>query len=133
MENNIELNKESGKQIDYSVSWSTVMVSVLISLVFSLSALAIYSKFLSPKIYTIKIDEILADHIKTIGSANITDEQKQQMAVKWSEAFEESVNELYSNKNVVLTQQAVVQGGMDYTSQLKKEIQEKIDNKSGVQ
>ncbi|MDO7313641.1 conjugal transfer protein, partial [Acinetobacter baumannii] len=47
---------------------------------------------------------------------------KQQIASAWSEAFDQSIKNVYVNKNVVLTQQAVVIGGTDYTTQLKQEI-----------
>ena len=126
----IETPEDNKKPTDFKISWATVIVSVLFSLVFSLAALAIYSKAITPQVYTIKIDEILADHIKTIGSANLTDEQKQQIANKWSAAFDESMKNLYANKNVVLTQQAVVIGGTDYTAQLKQEIAAKMGEKN---
>lgn len=126
----IEIPEDKKNSTDFNISWSTVTISVLLSLVFSLTSLAIYSKLITPKFYTIKIDEILADHIKTIGASNLTNEQKQQIATKWSAAFDESIKEVYASKNVVLTQQAVVIGGVDYTAQLKKEIASKMGNQS---
>ena len=93
--------------------------------------LALYTKFLAPQVYTIKIDEILSDHIKTIGASNLSDNEKQKIAGEWSVALEESLKDLYANKNVVLTQQAVVLGGTDYTSELKKEIALKMASKAG--
>lgn len=137
LENNVqvestELLENNKSSNDFKINWVTVIVSILFSLVFSLASLAIYSKFITPKVYTIKIDEILADHIKTIGSANLTDEQKQNMAEKWSLAFDQSIKDIYAEKNVVLTQQAVVIGGTDYTAELKKEIALKLDSKNGI-
>lgn len=127
----VEIPEESKSPNDFKINWATVVVSVLFSLVFTLSSLAVYTKFIAPKFYTIKVDEILADHIRTIGASNLTDAQKQQMATNWSIAFEDSIKELYAEKNVVLTQQAVVLGGTDYTAELKKEIAQKLEAKSG--
>ena len=127
----VEIPEESKSPNDFKINWATVVVSVLFSLVFTLSSLAVYTKFITPKFYTIKVDEILADHIRTIGASNLTDAQKQQMATNWSIAFEDSIKELYAEKNVVLTQQAVVLGGTDYTAELKKEIAQKLEAKSG--
>ncbi len=126
----IEIPEDKKKPTDFKISWATVTISALLSLLFSLSTLVVYTKFLAPQVYTIKIDEILSDHIKTIGAANLTDAEKQKIANDWSAAFEESVKDLYANKNVVLTQQAVVLGGTDYTTQLKQEIASKMDAKS---
>ena len=128
----VELPEGNKSLTDFQINWATVIVSILFSFVFSLASLAIYTKFVTPKVYTIKIDEILADHIKTIGSANLTDEQKQQIATSWSLAFDESIKEIYAEKNVVLTQQAVVIGGTDYTAELKKAIALKTDAKTSI-
>ncbi len=126
----IETSDDNKKPTDFKISWATVTVSALISLILSLTTIALYTKMIAPKVYTIKIDEILTDHIKTIGGGNLTDAEKQKIATDWSAAFDESIKDLYANKNVVLTQQAVVLGGTDYTAQLKKEIALKMDAKA---
>lgn len=126
----IETSDDNKKPTDFKISWATVTVSALISLILSLTTIALYTKMIAPKVYTIKIDEILTDHIKTIGGGNLTDAEKQKIATNWSAAFDESIKDLYANKNVVLTQQAVVLGGTDYTAQLKKEIALKMDAKA---
>ena len=126
----IETSDDNKKPTDFNISWATVTVSALISLIVSLTTIALYTKMIAPKVYTIKIDEILTDHIKTIGGGNLTDAEKQKIATDWSAAFDESIKDLYANKNVVLTQQAVVLGGTDYTAQLKKEIALKMDAKA---
>lgn len=126
----IETSDDNKKPTDFKISWATVTVSALISLILSLTTIALYTKMIAPKVYTIKIDEILTDHIKAIGGGNLTDAEKQKIATDWSAAFDESIKDLYANKNVVLTQQAVVLGGTDYTAQLKKEIALKMDAKA---
>ncbi|MDQ9038421.1 TrbI F-type domain-containing protein [Acinetobacter seifertii] len=123
----IEKTEEKKKPSDFNISWATVFVSVLMSTLVSLITLVIYTKFVTPQVYTIRVDEILADHIRTIGASNLTDAQKQQIASAWSEAFDQSIKNVYANKNVVLTQQAVVIGGTDYTTQLKQEIAAKMN------
>ncbi|MFK7256834.1 TrbI F-type domain-containing protein [Acinetobacter baumannii] len=122
----IEKTEVKKKSYDFNINWATVIVSVLLSTLISLITLAVFTKFVSPQLYTIRVDEILADHIRTIGAASLTDAQKQQIAASWSEAFDQSIKDVYANKNVVLTQQAVVIGGTDYTAQLKKEIAQKM-------
>lgn len=122
----IEKTEVVKKPKDFNISWPTVIVSILVSTLISLITLVVYIKFVSPQVYTIRVDEILADHIRTIGAANLTDAQKQQIAASWSEAFDQSIKDVYANKNVVLTQQAVVIGGTDYTAQLKQEIAKKM-------
>lgn len=111
----------------FKIQWTTVLVSALLSVMVSAGSIALYDRFVTPKIITIRIDQILADHIKTIATSNLNDAQKQAMSDQWSKALDKAIQQVQNGKNIVLTQNAVVDGGNDYTATVKYLINQNMN------
>lgn len=119
---------ETSESVDkFKIQWVTVIVSCLFSVLVSASCIALYDRFAVPKIITLRIDQILGDHIKAIASSNLNDAQKQAMSVQWSQALDKAIKQVQNGRNIVLTQNAVVAGNTDYTDTVRYLINQNMN------
>lgn len=104
----------------------TVAVSVLTSTLFCMSGLYFYERKVAQRVITVQIDEILRTHIKDIGSSDLPLEKKQEISDRWSKSLDHAIKTVQQGKNVVLTQNAVLTGGDDYTETVKALIEKNM-------
>ena len=109
------------------IHWFTLLVSILASSLITAAGVAVYDRVVAPKIITVRIDKIIADHIKQIATSNLSDQQKQAMSDQWSRALDHAIKTVQGKKNVVLTQNAVIDGGTDYTQVVSYMINQNVN------
>lgn len=109
-------------------SVKNIAISIVSGAIGAVLFISLHSYLYRSSIGTIEINEILQAHLKKFGAKELSKEEKQDSIDKFSRLLQQTIQRISEEENVTLfVRKAVVSGGLDYTSYVKNELREYMD------
>lgn len=110
----------------------TGLATMVITLILTFSAFQYWQNNYQQRILTVKMSDVLANHILEIGASRLNEQQKSEYALKWSMALDETIKELTEdNRTIVLTQNTSIAGVEDFTDFVEVSAKRKVGGING--
>ena len=107
-----------------------IAISVLSGAISSILFISLHSYYYRSSIGTIEMSDILQSHLRKYGAKELSEEEKKKSIDNFSSILQQTIHRISEKENVtLLVRKAVVSGTSDYTSYIKKELKEYVDER----
>lgn len=123
--------KENKKDEDQYLSITpfviTSVATMVVTLLLAFGGFKYWESNYQQRILTVKMSDVLSNHILEIGASRLSEDQKAEYALRWSAALDDTIQELTKdNRTIVLTQNASIAGVEDFTEFVEVSAKKKV-------